>query len=332
MVIGCDKVFSKDHWRGARISSSVRNTAQWWLAVLSWVDDGQKFDGNTHSWWDGDQIGQEGGHDQAWERPRAGSPSVRKRKHQRKMKSQRQDELERWREWQGLGLQGQTLFILPYGTAEGLELLEHETRWTSHYEGKHRNRRKPQRWYHHHRQGSGRDDHYNRKLLGDRYQRKHCPFKGKLVRGLCLHLSQWWRSKKHHSVYGIHQEDHLRIPNFTCTVAGKAIGHGDVRLRFRLPGGLDSINEVVVRDALHVKGAHNSLSQSGLMDRGLQIFRVNGYGIKIYDNRGQGSPVAQAPQVGGVFRFKVDAGGKGRRSRELSGGRKRHTSPNTIPN
>jgi hypothetical protein len=70
------------------------------------------------------------------------------------------------------------------------------------------------------------------------------------------------------------------------------------------------------------------------MDRGLRIVPVNGYGIKIYDNRGQGSLVAVAPQVGGLFRFDVDVdvAGKGRRSRDVSRGRKRHTSPNTIPN
>jgi hypothetical protein len=87
---------------------------------------------------------------------------------------------------------------------------------------------------------------------------------------------------------------------FAWRVAGKAIGQGDVRLRFWLvPGGRGRINEVVVRDVLHVAGAHNSLSQSRLMDRGLWIVRVNGYGIKIYDNQGQGSLVAVAPQVGG---------------------------------
>jgi hypothetical protein len=76
------------------------------------------------------------------------------------------------------------------------------------------------------------------------------------------------------------------------------------------------------------------------MDRGLQIVPVNGFGIKIYDKApamgtgrgGQGSLVAVAPQVGGLFRFDVDAGGKGRRSRDVSRGRKRYTSPNTIPN
>jgi hypothetical protein len=76
------------------------------------------------------------------------------------------------------------------------------------------------------------------------------------------------------------------------------------------------------------------------MDRGLRIVPVNGFGIKIYDKApamgtgrgGQGSLVAVAPQVGGLFRFDVDARGKGYRSRDVSRGRKRHTSPNTIPN
>jgi len=74
------------------------------------------------------------------------------------------------------------------------------------------------------------------------------------------------------------------------------------------------MNEVVVRDVLHVEGAHNSVSQSRLMDWGLQIVPVNAFGIKIYDNApamgtgcgGQGSLVAVAPQGGGLFRFDVD--------------------------
>jgi len=57
-------------------------------------------------------------------------------------------------------------------------------------------------------------------------------------------------------------------------VAGKVIRHGDVRLRLRLPGGRK--HEVVVRNVLHVKGAHNSLSQLQLMDWGLRIVPVNG--------------------------------------------------------
>ena len=62
------------------------------------------------------------------------------------------------------------------------------------------------------------------------------------------------------------------------------------------------MNEVVVRNVLHVEGAHNSVSQSRLMERGLQIVPVNGFGIKIYDKApametcrgGQGSLVAVA--------------------------------------
>jgi hypothetical protein len=71
------------------------------------------------------------------------------------------------------------------------------------------------------------------------------------------------------------------IRNFAGRIAGKAIGHGDVRLRLRLLGGRHRIHEVVVRNVLHVEGAHNSLSQSRLMDRGLRTVPGNGYGIKI---------------------------------------------------
>jgi len=112
-------------------------------------------------------------------------------------------------------------------------------------------------------------------------------------------------------------------------VAGKAIGLGDVRLKFRLPGNRE--HEVVVRDALHVAGAHNSLSQSRLMDWGRWIVPVNGYGIKIYDNRSQGSLVAVAPQVGGLFWFDVDVARQSCWSRDVSRD-KRYTSPNAIPN
>jgi len=126
---------------------------------------------------------------------------------------------------------------------------------------------------------------------------------------------------------GFTKKDEREIHDFAGKVAGKAIGHGDVRLRLRLPGsrthGGHRVHEVVVRDVLHVAGAHNSLSQSRLMDRGLQIVPGNGYGFKIYDNAntgrgGQGSLVDVAPQVEGLFRFDVDARGKGCRSRDVS--------------
>jgi len=77
------------------------------------------------------------------------------------------------------------------------------------------------------------------------------------------------------------KREEREIHDIAGRVAGKAIRHGDVRLRLRLPAGCR--NEVGVRKVLHVKGPHNSLSQSRLMDRGLRIVPGNGYGIKIYD-------------------------------------------------
>jgi hypothetical protein len=77
------------------------------------------------------------------------------------------------------------------------------------------------------------------------------------------------------------KRDEWEIRNFAGWKAGKAIRHGDVRLQLRLPGGRE--HEVVVRNVLHVEGAHNSLLLSRLMDRGLLIVPVNGYVIKIYD-------------------------------------------------
>jgi hypothetical protein len=118
------------------------------------------------------------------------------------------------------------------------------------------------------------------------------------------------------------KRDGREIRDFAGTVAGKAIGHGDVRLRLRLPGGRHRIHEVVVRNVLHVEGAHNSLSQLRLMDRGLRIVPVNGYGIKVYDKapaestgRGRGSLVGVARQIGGLFRLDVKVAGKRHRAR-----------------
>jgi len=112
------------------------------------------------------------------------------------------------------------------------------------------------------------------------------------------------------------KKDDRDICDFAGTVAGMAMGHGDVRLRLRLPGSCThkghGVYEVVMRDVLHVAEAHNSLSRSRLMDRGLRIIPVNGYGIKIYDNQGQGSLVAMAPQVGGLFRLDANVARKGR--------------------
>jgi len=116
-----------------------------------------------------------------------------------------------------------------------------------------------------------------------------------------------------------------QIRDFAGSVWGKAIGRGDVRLRLRLPGGHHRIHEVVVRNVLHVEGAHNSLSQSRLTDRGLWIVPIDGYGIKIYDKaprdsaqghgHGLGSLVGVAHQIGGLFRLDVKVAGKRYRAR-----------------
>jgi hypothetical protein len=109
------------------------------------------------------------------------------------------------------------------------------------------------------------------------------------------------------------KSEEREIRDFAGRFAGKAIGHSDVRLRLQLPGNRQ-VHEVVVRNVLHVEGAHNALSQSRLMDRGLRIVSVNGYGAKIYGdvvNAGHGghhgsrygSLLAVAPQIGGLFRF-----------------------------
>jgi hypothetical protein len=132
------------------------------------------------------------------------------------------------------------------------------------------------------------------------------------------------------------KKDERQIHDLAGRVEGKVIKQGDVRLRLRLPG-YRRINEVVVRDVLHVAGAHNSLSQSRLMGRGLQIVPINGFSIKIYDTPamgtgrgGRGCLVAVARQVGGLFRFDVDVARKGCRSRDVSRD-ELYTALNAIP-
>ena len=56
------------------------------------------------------------------------------------------------------------------------------------------------------------------------------------------------------------------ISEFTGRVAGKSFGYGDVRLRLRQPGQGRTSKVVVVRNVLHIEGAHNALPQSMLMD------------------------------------------------------------------
>ena len=129
------------------------------------------------------------------------------------------------------------------------------------------------------------------------------------------------------------KRDEREIHDFAGRVARKAIGYGDVRLKLRLPGYCRN-HEVVVRNVLHIEGAHNSLSQSWLMDRGLRIIPVNCYGIKIYDKspaedsargqgqgqgqgrgRGRGNLVRVARQIGGFFWLDVKFAGKRYRAR-----------------
>jgi hypothetical protein len=103
-----------------------------------------------------------------------------------------------------------------------------------------------------------------------------------LVLGLCHNFARLRRSAKVRTVHRVYLEKEREIRDFVGRVAGKPIGYGDVRLRIWLTGYRRK-HEVVVRNVLHIEGAHNSLSQSPLNDRGLWIVPVNGYGCKIYD-------------------------------------------------
>ena len=79
-----------------------------------------------------------------------------------------------------------------------------------------------------------------------------------------------------------------------------------------------------MRNVLHVKGAHKPLSQTQLMDWGLRIVPVNGYGIKIFDKsptdsargRGRGNFVGVSHPIGGLFWVDVKFAEKRHRERE----------------
>jgi hypothetical protein len=72
-----------------------------------------------------------------------------------------------------------------------------------------------------------------------------------------------------------------------------------------------------MRNVLHIEAAHNSLSQSRLMDHRLWIIPVNGYKIKIFNKshtasargRGRGNLVCVARQIGGLLRLDVKFAG-----------------------
>jgi hypothetical protein len=72
------------------------------------------------------------------------------------------------------------------------------------------------------------------------------------------------------------KSDEREIHHIAGMVAGKAIRYGDLRFRLRLPRYCRN-HEVVVRNVLHLDGAHNLLSQLRVMDRVLRIVPVNGY-------------------------------------------------------
>ena len=76
---------------------------------------------------------------------------------------------------------------------------------------------------------------------------------------------------------------------------------------------------VVVRNVLHVEGAHNAFSQSMLMGREPRIVPANGYGLRTHAavtgadhrRRGLGELVGVARQVGWLFQLDVVSAGVG---------------------
>jgi len=169
-----------------------------------------------------------------------------------------------------------------------------------------------QGWFQYGHQGCSTD---KRKLLADRYQWK-----------MALSIESWnfdSASTPHIDANGRKffpytrsvKKDKREVYVFAWRAASNAIEQGDVRLRIQLPGGHYHMTAAMVRDVLHVEGAHNLRSQSGLMDTGLQIISMNGFRIEIHNNShtgggGQVTPVAAAPHVGGQFWFHVDVAGE----------------------
>ena len=94
------------------------------------------------------------------------------------------------------------------------------------------------------------------------------------------------------------------IPEGTRPVKGfegsvlYARGQGNIKLKMRLPNS--GSRDVTIRNVLYVPGSVNIISQGMLMELGLRIVPVNGYGINIYNNIN--SLVACAPQVARCFR------------------------------
>ena len=133
---------------------------------------------------------------------------------------------------------------------------------------------------------------------------------------------------------GFGKSEEREISDFAGRVAGKAVGYGDVRLRLQQPGRRRTSKVVVVRNVLHVEGARNALSQSMLMDRGLRIVPVNGYGLRIHTTEaghrrhGLGELVGVAWQVGGLFQLDVVSAGAG--TRNTSGGARTESSSGGV--
>jgi len=130
------------------------------------------------------------------------------------------------------------------------------------------------------------------------------------------HISRDQQEFVRYMQYG--KSDVREIHNFAGWVTGKAIGYGDVWLRLQLRGYRQN-HEVVVRNLLHIEGAHNSLSQLQLMGRKLLIVPVNGYGINIQNKLlidrtpvqsqgrgwGRGNLVGATRQIWWLFRVDV---------------------------
>ncbi|KAI5855780.1 hypothetical protein BZA05DRAFT_217646 [Tricharina praecox] len=81
-----------------------------------------------------------------------------------------------------------------------------------------------------------------------------------------------------------------------------ARGPGNIKLRMRLPN--NTSQDVTIRNVLYVPGSANLISQGMLMELGLRIVPVNGYGVKIY-NRNNTRLLACAPQVAWMYPFDL---------------------------
>jgi hypothetical protein len=80
-----------------------------------------------------------------------------------------------------------------------------------------------------------------------------------------------------------------------------AKGIGTIRLPMRLPSG--KVSYAVIQNVLYIPESVNLISQDMIMDRGIRIELINGYGANLYSNTDE--MVATAPQIHRMLPFDI---------------------------